>query len=184
MALSAKADEGMWMIGNLSEKTQKVLKEMGLELAPEQIYNPNGPSLNNAIVMFGGFCSGVVVSKDGLVFTNHHCGFDAIQDHSTVKNDYLKNGFFAKKLKDELPNPELYVAFHLSTVDVTDKILAGVKPGMDEMQKAMYMDSFIDQIIEDTLSCLLAGAASDTATDILVSDLDDLSFNTFIVQHF
>ena len=157
LALSAKADEGMWMIGNLSEKTQKVLKEMGLELTPEQIYNPNGPSLNNAIVMFGGFCSGVVVSKDGLVFTNHHCGFDAIQDHSTVKNDYLKNGFFAKKQKDELPNPELYVAFHLSTVDVTDKMLAGVKPGMDEMQKSMYMDSVatsLEEAVLDTVNCI------------------------------
>ena len=157
MALSAKADEGMWMLGNMSEKTQKVLKEMGLELTPEQIYNPNGPSLNNAIVMFGGFCSGVVVSNNGLVFTNHHCGFDAIQDHSSVKFDYLKNGFFAKKLKDELPNPELYVAFHLSTVDVTDKSLGGVKPDMDEMQKAAYMDSVamsLEESVLDTINCI------------------------------
>ena len=157
VALTAKADEGMWMVGNLSEKTQKVLKEMGLELTPEQIYNPNGPSLNNAIVMFGGFCSGVVVSNEGLVFTNHHCGFDAIQDHSTVKKDYLKNGFLAKRLKDELPNPELYVAFHLSTVDVTDKILAGVKPGMDEMAKALYMDSVatsLEEAVLDTVNCI------------------------------
>ena len=157
MALSAKADEGMWMLGNMSEKTQKVLKEMGLELTPEQIYNPNGPSLNNAIVMFGGFCSGVVVSNNGLVFTNHHCGFDAIQDHSSVKFDYLKNGFFAKKLKDELPNPELYVAFHLSTVEVTDKILGGVKPDMDEMQKAAYMDSVamsLEESVLDTINCI------------------------------
>ena len=157
VALIAKADEGMWMIGNLSEKTQKVLKEMGLELTPEQIYNPNGASLNNAIVMFGGFCSGVVVSNEGLVFTNHHCGFDAIQDHSTVKHDYLKNGFFAKRLKDELPNPELYVAFHLSTVDVTDKMLAGVTPGMDEMAKAVYMDSVatsLEEAVLDTVNCI------------------------------
>ncbi len=157
MALSAKADEGMWMLGNMSEKTQKVLKEMGLELTPDQIYNPNGPSLNNAIVMFGGFCSGVVVSNNGLVFTNHHCGFDAIQDHSSVKFDYLKNGFFAKKLKDELPNPELYVAFHLSTVDVTDKILGGVKPDMDQMQKAAYMDSVamsLEESVLDTINCI------------------------------
>jgi len=151
MALMARADEGMWMLGNMSEKTQKVLRDMGLELTPEQIYNPNGPSLNNAIVMFGGFCSGVVVSNDGLVFTNHHCGFDAIQDHSSVGHDYLKNGFYAKKFKDELPNPGLYVAFHLRTVDVTDQMLGGIRPGMSDMERGMYMDSVETMLTEQVL---------------------------------
>ena len=94
--------------------------------------------------MFGGFCSGVVVSNNGLVFTNHHCGFDAIQDHSSVKFDYLKNGFFAKKLKDELPNPELYVAFHLSTVDVTDKILKDIEEWQHRPLESIYPVVFID----------------------------------------
>ena len=101
--ISAKADEGMWMISNITERTDSVLKSLGLELSPEELYNPNGTSLNNAIVAFGGFCSGVVVSPNGLIFANHHCGFGAIQEHSAPEHDYLKNGFVAKKLKDELP---------------------------------------------------------------------------------
>ena len=137
----ARADEGMWMIGNMSDNTWNHLHQMGLELTPEQLYNPNGPSLNGAIVMFGGFCSGVVVSPDGLVFTNHHCGFDAIQDHSTTRHDYLKNGFVAKRLKDELPNPELYVAFHLRTVDVSDRVLSCINSDMGEQMKALKIDS-------------------------------------------
>lgn len=154
---TSKADEGMWMIGNLSPKTQALLKDMGLELTPEELYNPDGPSLNNAIVMFGGFCSGVVVSPEGLVFTNHHCGFDAIQDHSTTSHDYLKNGFFAKKLKDELPNPDLYVAFHLRTVDVTSRVLGSVRDDMDRETRSAAIMSVCREIeseVLDTINCI------------------------------
>lgn len=147
--LPMKADEGMWMICNLSQRTDSVLKSLGLELTQEELYNADGPSLNNAIVMFGGFCSGVVVSNEGLVFTNHHCGFDAIQDHSTPKHDYLTNGFVAKSLKDELPNPDLYVAFHLRTVDVTEKVMNGVTPDMSESQRTAIIDSISNKLIEE-----------------------------------
>ncbi|MCQ2095888.1 MAG: S46 family peptidase [Bacteroidaceae bacterium] len=120
----AIADEGMWMINNLSARTDSILRSMGLELTHEQLYSATHPSLNDAIVNFGGFCSGVVVSDQGLVFTNHHCGFDAVQSHSTPENDYLTDGFFAKRLKDELPNEGLYVDFHLRTIDVTETLRA------------------------------------------------------------
>lgn len=120
----AIADEGMWMINNLSARTDSILRSMGLELTHEQLYSAKHPSLNDAIVNFGGFCSGVVVSDQGLVFTNHHCGFDAVQSHSTPENDYLTDGFFAKRLKDELPNEGLYVDFHLRTIDVTETLRA------------------------------------------------------------
>lgn len=147
--LSAKSDEGMWMICNLSQRTDSILHSLGLELTQEELYNADGPSLNNAIVMFGGFCSGVVVSNEGLVFTNHHCGFSAIQEHSTPKHDYLTNGFFAKNKKDELPNPDLYVAFHLRTVDVTDKVMKDITPDMDENTRSALIDSISGKLIEE-----------------------------------
>ncbi len=153
LALVAKADEGMWMVGNISARTDSVLQSLGLRITPDEIYSADRPSLNDAIVMFGGFCSGVVVSPDGLVFTNHHCGFDAIQQHSTVRHDYLKDGFYAKKLKDELPNPELYVAFHLGTVDVTDKLLAGTED-MGPVLKTLHIDSVAMCLQEEVLDTI------------------------------
>lgn len=134
---SAHADEGMWVMGNLSAKTDSILRSLGLELSPEELYSTEHPSLNDAIVQLGGFCSGVVVSPDGLMFTNHHCGFDAIQNHSTTKHDYLKNGFYAKSFEEELPNEDLYVLFHIKTVDVTDLILGAIPEGASpEMEEA------------------------------------------------
>lgn len=128
---NAKADEGMWLINNLSTRTDSIMHSLGLELNHEELYSTNKPCLNNAIVNFGGFCSGVVVSNEGLVFTNHHCGYSSIHEHTTKEHNYLKYGFFAKDYSEELPNEGLYVQFHLSTIDVTDKILSQVNDSMD-----------------------------------------------------
>ena len=105
VCLPVLADEGMWILGNLNKQTCKSMKELGLKMPANKLYNPDKPSLTDAVVSFGGFCSGVVVSEDGLVFTNHHCGFSAIQQHSTLEHDYLKDGFVARDRSEELPNP-------------------------------------------------------------------------------
>lgn len=143
VALIGRADEGMWMLGNLNKQTRKDMKELGLQLSAKQLYNPKKPSLKDAVVSFGGFCSGVVVSDDGLVFTNHHCGFQCIQQHSSVEHDYLKDGFVARSLDEELPNPELFVRFLLRTEDVTKRVLKDVRPDMTEAQRAAIVDSMM-----------------------------------------
>ena len=146
--LTMHADEGMWVMGNISEKTDSVLRSLGLELSPDELYSTETPSLNDAIIQLGGFCSGVVVSNDGLVFTNHHCGFGAIQDHSTPKHDYLKYGFYAKTFADELPNEGLYVLFHIKTVDVTDLILSAVPEGATGWVKDSLINVVSQKLME------------------------------------
>ena len=106
-ALQLQADEGMGMLNSISPKSMAVMKQLGLQMSESDLYNPDGPSLKDAVVSFGGFCSGVIVSPDGLVFTNHHCGFGNIQALSTPENDYLKNGFVADTRDKELPAPGL-----------------------------------------------------------------------------
>lgn len=137
------ADEGMWMPGKLDKQTRHLMKELGLQLTPNQLYHPHKASLKDAIVSFGGFCSGVVVSEDGLVFTNHHCGFNSIQQHSSVQHDYLKHGFVAKQRSEELPNPELYVRFLLRQEDVTKRVLKEVSPTMCESERTAVVDSMM-----------------------------------------
>ncbi|MCD7901180.1 MAG: S46 family peptidase [Bacteroides sp.] len=137
------ADEGMWMLSNFQKQTRKTMKELGLQLSPDKIYNPKKPALTDAVVSFGGFCSGVVVSEDGLVFTNHHCGFSAIQQHSSVENDYLKDGFIARSHDEELPNPELFVRFLLRTENVTDRVLSAVNDNMLEYERRNITDSIM-----------------------------------------
>ncbi|MDR0962028.1 MAG: S46 family peptidase [Mediterranea sp.] len=147
LAPAARADEGMWMPGNLNKATRKAMKEMGLRLSPKQIYNTRQPSLKDAVVNFGGFCSGVVVSHDGLMLTNHHCGFGSIQQHSSVQHNYLQDGFTAYTRDEELPNPELYVRFLLETKEVTRRVLGAVTPGMNEQRRTEVVDS-VSRLIE------------------------------------
>ena len=141
--LTGQADEGMRMLGNLNKQTRKTMKELGLQMPADKLYNPKKPSLKDAVVSFGGFCSGVVVSEDGLVFTNHHCGFSSVQQHSSVEHDYLKDGFVARSRAEELPNPELYVRFLLRTEDVTKRVLGAVKPSMNELERSSAVDSMM-----------------------------------------
>lgn len=135
------ADEGMWMLGNLNKETRRTMKELGLELSAKQLYNPGHSSLKDAVVSFGGFCSGVVVSRDGLVFTNHHCGFSSIRQHSTVEHDYLRDGFVARSHAEELPCPELFVRFLVRQENVTRRVLSAVRSGMDEADRSLAIDS-------------------------------------------
>lgn len=141
ISISVFADEGMWMLGHLNKQTCQAMKELGLQFPADQIYNPRQASLTNAIVSFGGFCSGVVVSEDGLVFTNHHCGFSAVQQHSTLENDLLKDGFIARNREEELPNPGLYVRFLLYTEDVSQRVLKGISDSISEQERQIAIDS-------------------------------------------
>ena len=117
---TAYADEGMWTLYNLPSAVFEQMKQYGFQLSQDQLYKSDD-AVKNAVVNFGGYCSGVVVSPDGLVFTNHHCGFDCIRSHSTVEHDYLLNGFYAKSFAEELPNEDLFVSFMIDQKDVTQQ---------------------------------------------------------------
>ena len=119
VAVSAFADEGMWLLPLIQKMNGKAMKEAGLKLSPKEIYNINGPSLKDAIVQFGGGCTGEVISSRGLVVTNHHCGYSSIQRLSTPEHNYLFDGYWAKNIGEELPVPGLTVTFLVSMKDVT-----------------------------------------------------------------
>ncbi|MDY4570596.1 MAG: S46 family peptidase [Alistipes senegalensis] len=126
VTFSAAADEGMWMLPYLQKMNAKDMKARGCKLSAEEIYSMNNSSLKDAIVIFGGGCTGEIVSPDGLLFTNHHCGYGSIQALSSVEHDYLKNGFWAMSRAEEIPAPGLKVRFIRKIVDVTSDVLAAV----------------------------------------------------------
>jgi len=126
----SKADEGMWLLQMMQEQHLiDRLKAQGLLLEAEDIYSPNQVSLKDAVGIFGGGCTGEIISPDGLILTNHHCGYDAIQQHSSVEHDYLKDGFWAKSRQEELPTPGLAFRFVERIIDVTDKVMEEIKSG-------------------------------------------------------
>ena len=122
MTLAARADEGMWLLPMLQKFNEEAMRNIGCRLTAEDIYNINHASLKDAIVQFGGGCTGEVISQQGLISTNHHCGYGSIQRLSTPEKNYLEDGFFAKSLDEEIPVPGLTVKFMKSMEDVTDQL--------------------------------------------------------------
>ncbi len=134
----ARADEGMWLPIFIERLNYTDMQKMGLQLTPEEIYSVNHSSLKDAIAIFGGGCTSEVISDQGLLLTNHHCGYGSIQEHSSVEHNYLKDGFWSDSFEEELPNPGLTATFLIRIEDVTDEVLAAVN---DEMTEKERMDA-------------------------------------------
>ncbi len=157
---SARADEGMWLPLFLQQMNEKQMKTMGMKISASDIYNINKGSLKDAIVSFGGFCTGEVISDKGLVLTNHHCGFDAIQNHSTLDHNYIRDGFWARNKGEEIPNPGLFVTFIVRIKDVSKSALEGVKAGMTEQERQSTIDK--------NIAALRAGIKKESYQDYFV----------------
>ncbi|HAN19067.1 MAG: peptidase S46 [Bacteroidetes bacterium GWC2_33_15] len=133
--ITLKADEGMWLLPLIQKLNIQKMQEMGFQLSAEDIYNVNNASMKDAVVIFGRGCTGEVISDQGLVLTNHHCGYGSIQQHSTPAHDYLKDGFWAMSTKEEIPTPGLTVTFLVRMEDVTEKINSVLSPEMTEPER-------------------------------------------------
>ncbi|MFT3678214.1 MAG: S46 family peptidase [Chitinophagaceae bacterium] len=144
--ICVRAEEGMWLPFLLEKMNEKDMKSKGMKISAKDIYSINNGSLKDAIVSFGGFCTGEVISTQGLVLTNHHCGFDAIQNHSSLEHNYIRDGFWAMDKSQELRNPGLFVTFIVRIDDVSAQVLAGVKPGMAENERQSVIDKNINQV--------------------------------------
>lgn len=144
--LCIRAEEGMWLPFLLEKMNEKDMKSKGMKISAKDIYSINSGSLKDAIVSFGGFCTGEVISTQGLVLTNHHCGFDAIQNHSSLEHNYIRDGFWAMDRTQELRNPGLFVTFIVRIDDVSGQVLAGVKPAMAENERQSIIDKNISQV--------------------------------------
>jgi len=139
MLVDIRAGEGMWNLLLLDSLNYKDMQEKGLRLSPEEIYSINQASLKDAVVIFGGGCTGEVISPDGLLITNHHCGYGRIQSHSTVDKNYLADGFWAGSKAEELANPGLSVTFLVRIEDVTAKVLSGIPDTLSEEERSIQV---------------------------------------------
>ena len=150
LSVAAKADEGMWLPLLLQQLNEKQMKAMGMKISAKDIYSINNGSLKDAIVQFGGGCTGEVISSKGLVLTNHHCGFDAIQNHSTLDHNYIRDGFWAANYGQELPNQGLSVTFIVRMDDVSKQVLNGVAATMSESERQSTIDKNISDLRKNT----------------------------------
>lgn len=150
MTGSARADEGMWLLQLMQQQHSiDMMKKQGLLLEANELYNPNGVSLKDAVGIFGGGCTGEIISPEGLILTNHHCGYDAIQQHSSVEHDYLTDGFWATSKEKELPTPGLKFTFIERIVDITDivnKKIADKEVSEVEAMGRDFMQKLADEL--------------------------------------
>ena len=152
----ARADEGMWLLSKIKQLNIDKMQEMGFKLTAEDIYDVNKPGIKDAIVGLGNagrpvrhFCSGEIISPNGLLLTNHHCGFGAIQSHSSVEHDYLADGFWAYKMEDELTNPGVTASILERMEDVTERVNALLNDNMSEMDRNIVIDSISAVIVKE-----------------------------------
>ncbi|MCL2727361.1 MAG: S46 family peptidase [Bacteroidales bacterium] len=157
-----RADEGMWLPVIISQRIKDMQKN-GFRLTAEDVYSVNKACLKDAIVHFGGGCTGELISGDGLLITNHHCGYGQIQSHSSLENDYLTHGFWAMNRGEELPNRGLVVRFLVRMDDVTGAVLKGVTDGMDEKER--------EQIVRSNQEAVVAKAIEGTHYQARVESL-------------
>ncbi|SDX13526.1 dipeptidyl-peptidase 7. Serine peptidase. MEROPS family S46 [Lutibacter oricola] len=144
-----KIQGGMWIPSLLEGMNEDEMQLLGSKMTAEDIYSVNKSSLKDAIGHFGNGCTSELISSKGLLLTNHHCGYGRIQSHSSVEHDYLKDGFWAKSMEDELPNEGLTVTFIKTINDVTSEVMAGVTEDMDEAAKASLVNKNIQKITKE-----------------------------------
>lgn len=148
--ITVSADEGMWLPSLIGRQVDD-MKAKGFHLSAEDVYSINQASLKDAVVLFGRGCTGELVSPEGLLFTNHHCGYEYIQSHSSLEHDYLTDGFWAMNRSEELPNPGLTVSFLVRMEDVTASVLKGVNDKMDEAKRQQKIEANIERVKERAL---------------------------------
>jgi hypothetical protein len=166
IAFHLSADEGMWMLQLLKQQKYPEMRALGLKLTDYDIYNPDGSSIKDAVVQFGNGCTGEVISSQGLVLTNHHCGYGSIQNHSSLKNNYLEEGFWAMSREQELPNPGLTVTFIERIDDVTDFV-----------KQCLERDSAKDSLGVFYLSpSYLKGVARERVGEVVLKNLQGIDF--------
>jgi len=158
--LKSFAEEGMWLPQLLQAMNEKEMKKLGMKINASDIYNISKGSLKDAIVSFGGFCTAELISDKGLLLTNHHCGFDAIQNHSSIQNNYIRDGFWAYNHDQELKNPALFATFIIRIDEVTTDVLKGVTTNMTEKERQSAIDK--------NIAALRTSAKKETYQDIFI----------------
>ena len=149
ISIQTFADEGMWLPQLLQTLNEKQMKKLGMKINASDIYNINKGSLKDAIVSLGGFCTAEVISNQGLILTNHHCGFDAVQNHSSLDHNYIRDGFWAYNKSQELQNQGLFVSFIISIDEVTNAIVKDINNNMTEKERQSVIDKNIAQLKKD-----------------------------------